>query len=95
MSTTPPNAWRVEVFRAPGFDDPEGNQALAEVRDLGIDSISGIRLGRGTLLSPEFSEQEVLNITSELLADPVVDHARVIAPGQTPSREIKDHILVA
>jgi len=95
MATTPPQAWRVEVFRAPGFDDPDGNLALEGVRELGIDSVTAVRLGRGTLLSPEFSREEVEAIAQELLSDPVVDHAQVIAPGEAPERDRAHHILVA
>ena len=95
MATTPPQAWRVEVFRAPGFDDPDGNLALEGVRELGIESVTDVRLGRGTLLSPEFTREEVESIASELLADPVVDRATVIALGDSPTRNIDHHILVA
>ncbi len=94
-STTLPDAWRVEVFRAPGFDDPEGAHALASVRELGIRSLSDVRMGRGTLLSPTFRREAVLRIAAELLADPVVDRFRITAPRAAPSRSASHTILVA
>ena len=41
-----PNAWRVEVFRRPSVDDPEGTHALAAARNLDLEGIDDLRLGR-------------------------------------------------
>ena len=79
-----PQAWRIEVFRAPDYDDPAGVEALAAARELGIESIQSLRLGRGYLLPPELDEAQVERIVRELLADPVIDQARLVAPGQAP-----------
>ena len=49
-STTTSDAWRVEVFKQRAFDDPDGVQALAALRELGADSVRDVRLGRGFLL---------------------------------------------
>ncbi len=92
-----PRAWRVEVSRAPGFDDPDGSHALASVRELGIDSVRGVRLARGTLLSPEYDRTAVERIAGELLADPVVDRVSITPPSEAPPRTPADthRILVA
>src|SRR5690349_5958184 len=48
-----PDAWRVEVFRAPTRDDPEGESVLAAIRELEIEGVESVRSGRGFLLSPQ------------------------------------------
>ncbi|TDJ78895.1 MAG: phosphoribosylformylglycinamidine synthase subunit PurL [Planctomycetota bacterium] len=80
-----PEAWRVEVFKRVEFDDPEGTHALAAIRELGIASVTRARLGRGFLLPPTLERDAVDRIAGELLADPVLDEARVTAPGEPPS----------
>ena len=82
-----PQAWRIEVFRAPEYDDPAGVEALAAARELGIESIRSLRLGRGYLLPPELDRAQVERIVRELLADPVIDRARLVEPGQAPVAE--------
>jgi len=83
----PPQAWRVEVHRKAGRDDPAGQAALAELAELGIRSVTDVRVGRGYLLPAAFSAEEVEAIARELLADPVVDTARIAAPGEPTVRE--------
>ena len=95
ISPAPPQAGRVEVFRRPTVDDPEGTHALAAAQALGLSSISDLRLGRGYLLPPEFDETQVLRTVRELLADPVLDVARITAPGEMPAREGAAFVLVA
>ncbi len=94
-SLAPPQAWRVEVFRRPTVDDPEGSHALAAAQALGLESITDLRLGRGYLLPPEFDETQVVRTVRELLADPVLDSARITAPGESPAREGQTFVLVA
>ncbi len=91
-----PDAWRIEVFRRPQYDDPAGKQALGAARELGLGMIEGLRTGRGYLLPPALARAEVEAIVRELLADPVVDEARVVAPRTAPTRARGIHrILVA
>ncbi|MEM7310483.1 MAG: phosphoribosylformylglycinamidine synthase subunit PurS, partial [Planctomycetota bacterium] len=88
LSELPPDAWRVEVHRGPERDDPAGTAALSVLAELGVDSVAGVRVGHGYLLPPSYSEAEVRAIAAELLADPVVNQARLAAPGEaleTPS----------
>jgi len=80
-----PGAWRVEVFRREGFEDPEGAQALAALRELGAGSIASVRAGRGFLLPADLAEDAVQRVLRELLVDPVVDRARLYAPGERPT----------
>jgi phosphoribosylformylglycinamidine synthase len=79
-----PNAWRIEVFRRPEVGDPEGDRALAGAAELGVAGVTGLRLGRGYLLSPQLGEDDVRRVVHELLADPVLETARVVAPRTAP-----------
>lgn len=96
VHTTPGTAaWRVEVFRDAAHDDPEGNQCLAAIRELGVRSVARVRLGRGYLLDPELTEERVRAIAADLLADPVLDRPRFTPPGAVPERGVPCTILVA
>jgi phosphoribosylformylglycinamidine synthase len=91
-----PEAWRVEIFRRAEYDDPAGTQALAAARELGLASITAVRMGRGYLFPPALGRERIEGIVRELLADPVVDEARVTEPGAEPRRASTVHrILVA
>jgi phosphoribosylformylglycinamidine synthase len=91
-----PDAWRVEVFRKPGIDDPEGTHLVAAARELGLRGLRSARLGRGYLLPPALAPAEVERIARELLADPVLDDVRLCAPGVAPAGPgSKQRILVA
>ena len=67
------------------FGDPEGRKALAGMAELGVDGIASARLGRGYLLSPELERAQVERVVKELLVDPVLERARVVAPGTAPA----------
>jgi len=81
-ATTP--SWRVEVFRRSGIDDPEGDHLLAALPEISVAGVARARLGRGFLLPPTLARADVDRVCRELLADPVLDEARVIAPGEKP-----------
>ncbi|MFN0008723.1 MAG: phosphoribosylformylglycinamidine synthase subunit PurL [Planctomycetota bacterium] len=81
-STT--RAWRVEVFRRAEIDDPEGDHLLAALPEISVGGVSRARLGRGFLLPPTLARADVERVCRELLADPVLDEARVTAPGEEP-----------
>ncbi len=91
-----PHAWRLEVFRRDGLDDPDGNRALAAVRELGISSVRSLRHGRGYLLSPDVDAASIERVARELLCDPVLETYRVIAPSSVPpARAACQRVLVA
>jgi phosphoribosylformylglycinamidine synthase len=79
-----PDAWRVEVFRAAAQDDPEGESVLAAVRELGLPGVESVRSGRGFLLPPSLARAVLERAAREFLADPVLDQARLYAPGECP-----------
>jgi phosphoribosylformylglycinamidine synthase len=84
-STTASDAWRVEVFKRTTIHDPEGDKALHEVHELGLEAITSIRVGHGYLLSPELDQSEASLIASELLTDPVLEEVKIFPPGIAPS----------
>ena len=95
-SRTLPDAWRVEVFRAPDVDDPQGNTLCAAIQELGVQGVTRVRTGRGYLLPSSLTPDEIERVTRELLADPVLDSARVCRPGSAPpARAIAGRVLVA
>ncbi|MCC7013623.1 MAG: phosphoribosylformylglycinamidine synthase subunit PurL [Planctomycetes bacterium] len=86
-----PRAWRVEVYRRPELDDPEGARAAGALRELGLAQARDIRLGRGYLLSPELDAAVVAGIASDLLVDPVLESARITPPTQAPTPSSAAH----
>ena len=79
-----PDSWRVELFRRPGVDDPAGSELCHAARELGLAHLRAARRGRGYLLPPDLARADVERIVRELLADPVLDEVRLIAPGEEP-----------
>ena len=94
---TLPRAWRVEVFRREGVHDPEGAHAQTGLREAGAGSLTQVRAARGYLLPPDLDRADVERLVRELLADPVTDEARLIAPGSAPepAQEGWRRVLVA
>ncbi len=94
--STLPRAWRVEVFRKGQHDDPEGTHVQAALAAFDLKATPQVRLGRGYLLPADLSRAEVDSISAALLVDPVLDQARVIAPGCPPEpRPGRARVLVA
>ena len=95
-SSSLPEAWRIEVFRREGVDDPEGVHARAALLELGLEGIESVRLGRGYLLPPGLDEAAVGRAMKEFLVDPVVDEARLTRPAESPLAAPGTHrVLVA
>src|SRR6185369_5575648 len=89
-------AWRVEVFRREQLDDPEGDHLLGSLAEIGVAGVARARAGRGYLLPPTLRRDDVERCCRELLADPVLDEARIAAPGETfpPRSRRAQRILV-
>jgi phosphoribosylformylglycinamidine synthase subunit PurSL len=92
-----PDAWRVEVFRRSELDDPEGLHARAALRELGLRAVEDVRVGKGYLLSPQLGRATVERLAREILADPVLELARIDAPRTPPPglRPAQHRLLVA
>ncbi|MBM3975833.1 MAG: phosphoribosylformylglycinamidine synthase subunit PurS, partial [Planctomycetes bacterium] len=83
-SAAGPQAWRIEVFRRPERDDAEGASVQAALTESGYGEPASVRAGRGYLLSPEWSRADAEFVAARLLCDPVLEHARISAPGEDP-----------
>ncbi len=81
-AAAPPHAWRLEIFRREDGLDSEARAAEAELAELGLEHLR-LRHGRGFLLSPAFTREQAEAVAADLLVDPVVDRARLIAPGES------------
>lgn len=89
VESTLPAAWRVEIFRREGVGDPAASEALEAISEWSSGRATpveprGLRHGRGILLSPEIPEGAVPTIVEALLRDPVLEEARIYAPGESP-----------
>jgi phosphoribosylformylglycinamidine synthase subunit PurSL len=80
--SVPSSAWRVELELDAGRPDPLGDAAHAALLDRGLDHVPSVRSGRGYLLPGHLDRQQVERIARELLADPVTETTRILAPGE-------------
>ncbi|MGH7149230.1 MAG: hypothetical protein ACREIU_00955, partial [Planctomycetota bacterium] len=79
-----PNAWAIEVFHRDDLPDPEGDAALAAVRESGLPGVTSVRSIRGYLLPASVPRAAVERAISDLLADPIGDRAALHSPGALP-----------
>jgi phosphoribosylformylglycinamidine synthase subunit PurSL len=75
------HAWQVELELDSSRPDPVGEAAHAALSHRGLPLDHPIRSGRGYLLPDSLSREQVLQITTQLLADPVTEKARILEPG--------------
>jgi len=89
-----PDAWRVEVFRRAAIGDPPAAEIAHAMEELGLERPSELRVARGYLLAPGYAREAVEAIAREVLADPVVNEVRVLAPGSGPRPGPLQRVLV-
>ncbi|MBL8862364.1 MAG: phosphoribosylformylglycinamidine synthase subunit PurL [Planctomycetes bacterium] len=90
-----PNAWRIEVVRRAGVDDPAASAARRALADAGV-SVAALSTVRGYLLPPELTRADAEAAAREVLADPVLDDAHIVEPGHAPApRPGVQRVLVA
>ena len=75
MST---HRFAVNVTPKPGILDPQGRAVEGSLGHLGIDGVSGVRVGRRVELTVEASDADaaravVERLSSELLANPLIE----------------------
>ena len=75
--------WRVEVAMAPGFADPAGRAAVADLADAGLSGIADARFVRVFTIEGDLARDVVERIARELLADPVTDRYAINEPVET------------
>ena len=68
---------RLEVRVRQQFNDPHAQGVLAQIRELGITSVSAVRSARLFFLTGELTDEQLHRIGAELLADPVTEEFRV------------------
>jgi len=64
---------RVEVRVREQFQDPRAEGVLAQIRELGIESVTAVRAARLFFLAGQLSEPDARRVAAELLADPVFE----------------------
>ncbi|MGA2915246.1 MAG: phosphoribosylformylglycinamidine synthase subunit PurL [Sedimentisphaerales bacterium] len=69
--------WRFEVFNRPGSDDVSGNAVLADIKELGIDTVQEVQSARVFLIEGDFEENIAKRIAGELLTDPVCENFHI------------------
>jgi phosphoribosylformylglycinamidine synthase len=89
-----PDAWRVEVFRRPALGDPEAAALARAMGELGLAPPAEVRVAKGYLLAPEYARKAVEALAARLLADPVVNEVRLLAPRSAPRAGDFQRILV-
>lgn len=75
-------AWRIELELLPTHPDPVGEKALAALLEGGLEINGKVRSGRGFLLPGDLAAADIELIAHKLLADPVTEAARLVAPGE-------------
>jgi len=69
--------FRVEVSVKSALPDPRGEALKADIRDLGIATVSRVRVSNIYMLEGGLSQEELNTICRELLADPIVEEYSV------------------
>jgi len=73
--------YRVEIRSKESFGDPHAQTVFNQVRELGMDSVTGVRSARLFFLVGQFSQADATRIADELLSDPVIEEYRVGSNG--------------
>jgi phosphoribosylformylglycinamidine synthase II len=65
--------YRIEVSVREGFADPRSEGLLKDILDLGINSVSRVRVSSVYLLDGKLSDKQLQAVCRELLTDPIVE----------------------
>jgi len=69
--------YRVEIRSKENSGDPHAQTVFNQVRELGMNSVSGVRSARLFFLVGQFSQADATRIADELLTDPVIEEYHV------------------
>ena len=69
--------YRVEIRSKESFGNPHAQTVFHQVRELGMDSVTGVRSARLFFLVGQFSQADAARIADELLTDPVIEEYHV------------------
>ncbi len=64
---------RIEVRLREGFGDPHAEGVLAQIRELGIETVSAVRSARLFFIEGDLPLDDARRVAAELLADPVIE----------------------
>ncbi len=73
--------YRIEVSVKEGFVDPRAEGLEKDILDLGVNSVTKVRVSDIYLFDGDIPEADVRRICSELLADPIINDYTL---GETP-----------
>ncbi|MCD4699183.1 MAG: phosphoribosylformylglycinamidine synthase subunit PurS, partial [Phycisphaerae bacterium] len=76
--------YRVEVRLRKDFADPHAEGVLAQIRELGVETVSDVRSARLFFLEGHLSAEDARRVAAELLADPVIEEF-ILGNGSAPS----------
>jgi len=74
--------YRIEAIHKKECKDPKGLSALADVRDLGVESVQDIRAVNVFLVDGDLDRRQAETLTRQLFLDPVVEQYRVCGPDE-------------
>ena len=78
---------RIEIFQKPELPDHAGEEILAEIHSLGIQTIEQVRTKDIYLIEGELSDRDIEKICTELLADVVVQDYAFNSHRPSPGKE--------
>ena len=73
---------RIEVRLRKDFGDPHAEGVLAQIRELGVETVSAVRSARLFFLEGQLTAEDAWRVGNELLADPVTEEFR-LGQGET------------
>lgn len=90
----PAAVYRIEVRPKPGAPDPKGAAALRDVQSLGLPAAPHqIDSANVYLLEGELNDDQIVQLTDELLADPVTEQATIGASRPSAAALVEVHPL--
>ena len=82
--------WRVEIKQKSGLLDSAGNAVLKDIADLGIQSVTNVRLVAVYLIEGNITRDDVKLICEQLLVDPIVEEYgfSLAKPKESPEHHV-------
>ena len=75
------SVWQIDIFPADGIPDRLAEDVLADVADLGLPADMSIKAARTFLVQGSLTQEQVREIATGLLVEPVVEHSVVAKVG--------------
>jgi phosphoribosylformylglycinamidine synthase II len=73
---------RIDIRPRDGFEDPHAASVLHHVRELGFNSVTGVKSARLFFLAGDLNEADARRVAQELLIDPVVEQYELAGAAQ-------------